>query len=130
MDHQQLCWTALLEFKKRVLDQLLDQVDAMVVYGSVARGEATADSDTDVLIIGANIHQHLDNILQIGADVDLEYGTLTAFILRTPEQLKRSLQEENPLMHLVIHDGVVLHDSGVYESIHSSIPAKSFTVVG
>lgn len=128
MDHQQLCWTALLEFKKRILDQLSDQVEAMVVYGSVARGEATADSDTDVLIIGANIHQHLDSILRIGADVDLEYGTLNAFILRTSNQFKQSLQEGNPLMHLIIHDGVVLHDNGVYESIHSSIPAKSFTV--
>jgi predicted nucleotidyltransferase len=42
---------AAVEFARRVTSALGDQVDAIVLYGSVARGEAKRDSDIGILVV-------------------------------------------------------------------------------
>jgi|ETN01SMinimDraft_4_1059930.scaffolds.fasta_scaffold688612_1 predicted nucleotidyltransferase len=37
--------------KDRLLTELRDRIHSIVLFGSVARGEATGDSDIDVLVI-------------------------------------------------------------------------------
>ena len=39
------------EFTHRVTSVLGDQVESIVLYGSVARGEAKRDSDIDIFIV-------------------------------------------------------------------------------
>lgn len=56
----------MAEFRKRLTDDLKSQVRAILVYGSRARGDATEDSDLDVVALVENktpeIERRLDDI--------------------------------------------------------------------
>lgn len=63
-------------FFERVRAQLGDEVDALILFGSVARGTQSATSDVDVLAVvadGAAYGTVDDRLLDIAYDVQLEY---------------------------------------------------------
>jgi hypothetical protein len=64
----------LERFKKKVLNELKDRVHAIVVYGSLARGEYTQDSDIDILVIG-NDRKDWKRISEIAYEIDLKTGS-------------------------------------------------------
>ena len=43
---------AVEEFVRRVLERYRDKIDSIILFGSVARGEAKEDSDIDILVVG------------------------------------------------------------------------------
>jgi predicted nucleotidyltransferase len=45
----------LVEPLRRVLEPLADEIEAAFVYGSIAKGSDTADSDIDLLVISNNL---------------------------------------------------------------------------
>jgi predicted nucleotidyltransferase len=65
--------TAAEEFARRVTSALGDQVDALVLFGSVARGEATRSSDIDIVVIGPNPAATRETISWIGSDLTYEH---------------------------------------------------------
>jgi predicted nucleotidyltransferase len=59
---------AVDEFVERVLDKYSDRIDSIILFGSVARGEAKEESDIDILIkmkptsiVEARFHKHIPN---------------------------------------------------------------------
>ena len=42
---------AVDEFVEQVLDKYSDRIDSIILFGSVARGEAKEESDIDILVI-------------------------------------------------------------------------------
>ena len=42
---------AVDEFVERVLDKYSDRIDSIILFGSVARGEAKEESDIDILVV-------------------------------------------------------------------------------
>jgi predicted nucleotidyltransferase len=68
---------AVLDFLARILSTYGGQIQRVMLFGSKARGEATADSDIDVLLIVADeTWQFRDEICNISADVSLKYDVL------------------------------------------------------
>lgn len=65
--------TAAEEFAPRVTSALGDQVDALVLFGSVARGEATPSSDIDMVIIGPSPAATRETIGWIRTDLTYEH---------------------------------------------------------
>ena len=64
-------------FFERVHDHLDTAIDALYLFGSVARATPTADSDVDVLAVipdDADYATVDDQLLDIAYDVELEYG--------------------------------------------------------
>ncbi len=73
-----------LTFYRRLLERLLtllqehfgDRLISLVLYGSVARGEAGEESDIDLLIIldrvSTNYHRRLDDVLTVQARLERE----------------------------------------------------------
>lgn len=120
---------ALGEFEERVEKELDGDLDAIVIYGSTAREEATPESDIDVLVIGENIEKYKDRISDIRYDVDLEYNTFTTPIYLTPKEFDRKLELGEPLIINILRSGKPLYDNGFFSQRVNSNPKPSREVV-
>ena len=58
------------EFIRRALEKYKDRIDTIILFGSVARGEAREDSDIDILIVTKEEDFRLRHIL-IGIAFDI-----------------------------------------------------------
>ena len=66
-----------------------EQLDKIVLFGSQARGDATPDSDIDILIVlknPFNYSQESEKISIVIADLCLEYNVLISCAFTTYEQ--------------------------------------------
>lgn len=115
-------YETLEKFRRKVLDTLGNRVYSIIVYGSVARGTATKDSDIDVLVIGES-RDDWETISRIAYEVDFENGfrTFITTIFLTESEFEHRLRAGDPFIYNVLEEGVVLHDSGFYERIRESM---------
>jgi predicted nucleotidyltransferase len=105
---------------ERLRDAVGDRIEAIVLYGSVARGEAGKDSDVDLLIIvpDGKIRRQ---ILRVSYDLDLEFGTVTSHVYMTPQEFERYLSWGDPFLREVLKEGIVLYDSGFYSKVRGGL---------
>ena len=69
--------TAVLEFLAKARSKYGEQIRRAMLFGSKARGEATVDSDIDILLIVEDeTWQFKDEICDISSDVSLKYDVL------------------------------------------------------
>lgn len=94
------------EFKKE-LENLYDKrFKSVVLYGSWARGEATEDSDIDILIIleGKVIPgEEIDRMIDIITEINLKYGVLIS-VYPVSEEEYHSVN--SPLLINVRREGI------------------------
>ncbi|MFQ6052589.1 MAG: nucleotidyltransferase domain-containing protein [Candidatus Hydrothermarchaeota archaeon] len=109
------------EFSSRVLRELGDKVDSIIVYGSVARKNATKESDIDILIISDEKSKIEDRVSDIRAEIDLEYDTLITLIYLTPKELEHRIRVGSPFIEDVLTQGVVLYDNGTFKRFHEKM---------
>jgi len=120
---------ALMAFRDRVLKEISDHIDAIIVYGSVARGEAGEGSDIDVLIISDEKGNITDRIFDISYDVDLEYGVAMSLAYLTPMEIEHRIKVGSPFIEDVLTQGVVLYDRDeTFKRIRRRV-LKAFRVV-
>ena len=107
---QQLYETVVDELRDRLVSQLGDRVEAILVYGSVARGEATQGSDIDLLlIIGSSKKEMVDQAFDVSFEIDLEHGTLTTLSFYAPDEFQDHLARGEPLLQEVMREGKVIY---------------------
>lgn len=113
---------ALRTFKGRLLDALGDRFYSMVVYGSVARGDATEDSDIDVLVLGKDGRAR-EKVLDVAHKVDFEndYETFITPIYLTMEEFEHRIKVGSPFIFTILKEGVVLHDDGTFKRIREKM---------
>lgn len=119
-------WRAAAEeFTRRVRATLGDWVDAIILYGSVARGEATADSDIDVLIVAAGNRGLQETISEIRSQLakDNNYAFSLSLQYLTLEELADRLRRGSPFLDNLLTEGLPLYDSGSYARIRSQATA-------
>nr|MDO8117876.1 nucleotidyltransferase domain-containing protein [Candidatus Sigynarchaeota archaeon] len=107
----------LSELKQQYIPFIVDVlasrggIDLVIMYGSRARGDHAAWSDTDLLVCSAAFENMrvLDrtDILH----VDRFQGALEIICL-TPAEARRALDDFNPTMLDALQDGIVLHENG------------------
>ncbi len=112
-------------FTKSVVAELGSSVDSMVVYGSVARGEAREDSDIDILILSKEGSRIANKVLEINYDLDLQSDTVSIHIYYTPEEFEKLLSVGSPFAEDVVNQGVVLYDNGTFQRLREQVSGIS-----
>ena len=113
--------------QQRLLAELKDQVHSLVLFGSVARGEASADSDVDVLIITDAPFAVRQRIDEISYDIDLENGVFTQLVFFTAQSFENeAVGLRSYFSSDIIGQGIVLYDDGtlrrIREKASSTVP--------
>jgi predicted nucleotidyltransferase len=99
---------ALTEILHRLYDQF--QVVSVILYGSVARGEADEESDIDLLILTANPLSRLvrHDITDVVFDVNLRDGTNFSTLVLDQHAWETGAVAVLPLKEAILQDGIPL----------------------
>ncbi len=98
----------LAEYRKRLEEVLGDDLDAVILYGSQARGEAEEGSDIDVLCVMKEPFDYGELILrtsEAAAEISLKHDVVisTAFVTRADHKSRQT-----PFLMNIRKDGVVV----------------------
>lgn len=116
----------IAQLRKRLVEELQDKIESIVLYGSVARDEAHEDSDIDILVVTRDDDRKLyDRISKIRTRIDLDNNTLTALVHMSRNELERYIKLGSPFVENVLKEGVILYDSGFFKKVRGSIAFKS-----
>lgn len=100
---------------QKQLDKIVDEIvtkyqpEKVILFGSVARGEVTEDSDIDLLIIKAGVDQ-MSRIDRHRDVAKLYSHTIASDILvYTPYEIKKRLYLGDPFIKTVFSEGKILY---------------------
>ena len=102
---------AVEEFVNRLRHALAGNLVDVRLFGSEARGEATSESDIDVLVVvqpDRDRVQFEDRIIDIAFDVNLEFGVYISPRVVTPGILNDPVVRETPFIKNVARESVPL----------------------
>jgi predicted nucleotidyltransferase len=81
----------------------------VIAFGSVARGEADAGSDLDLIVVADTIRPFFERFKDFAGLY--EVWPRLDLLVYTPQELERMVAEDNPLVRRALHEGVVLHEA-------------------
>lgn len=90
------------EFAERAMEAHGDQIDEIILFGSVARGEAHEDSDVDVLVVVETL-EIKDDLSEIAYEILHEYGVIITELIRTKEYIEEN--QDHPFLENVRREG-------------------------
>ena len=98
--------TAITELRKRLTQRLGDHV-RLYVFGSVARGSYSSESDIDVLVLvpGKLTNSLEENIFDIAYDVELEYDVVFGVVVYSHDFWRSSRGYSMPLHKIIREEG-------------------------
>lgn len=95
------------EFGRRVGEEFHPR--QVVLFGSYARGAATADSDVDVLVVmpfeGRAVDKSVEIRLKLNPSFPLD------ILVRTPEVVRRRIEMGDCFLRDILRDGKVLYEA-------------------
>ena len=119
---QELFERTARRFAEELRDRFPEAIRAIILYGSVARGMAHANSDIDVLVLRQNGQPTRDELAEISESIDFENGFKTFLIATalTRERLEALREGRFPIAEAILNEGRVLYDDGTFERIRAS----------
>jgi predicted nucleotidyltransferase len=97
----------LAELRRRLAPHLTRARKA-IVFGSVARGDADAWSDLDLIIVADTARPFFERFKDFAGLYDV--WPRLDLLIYTPEEFARMVAEERPLISRALGEGVVLHE--------------------
>lgn len=88
-----------------VRDVVGDTAEAVILFGSVARGEAAADSDIDLAVIAAD---SWDQRSELQEHVHARLGNTCDVLHLTPADVARKPTHRDPVITDILRDGIAL----------------------
>ena len=101
------------DIKKEIVDGLIDilsaRIDSIVLYGSVARGDATDDSDVDIamILVSSMDRKEIDSFIHWNAQMDLKYGKIFSIVDIEKNNMEK-WGDKLPFYKNIKDDGIVL----------------------
>jgi len=100
---------ALKEFIKRLKQQFGDRIEHVWLFGSKVRGDADAESDTDLLIIVRRADWDLQKaITQLAFQVDMAYRTVLSPHIVDRQRFAQMKTRREPLYSNIMAEGMDL----------------------
>jgi predicted nucleotidyltransferase len=99
----------LEELRRRIAPHVR-RARRVIVFGSVARGEADAGSDLDLIVVADTARPFFERFKDFAGLYDL--WPRLDLLVYTPEELERMAAEDNPLIRQALEEGVVLYEAG------------------
>lgn len=102
----------LMELAEMLQEVYRDKLKAVILYGSVARGTATDDSDVDIMVLVDGTDQELrafeDRLSDVSTDISIKYFKVFSIIdVRYQEYM--DWMHVSPFYRNVSEEGVVLY---------------------
>ena len=119
--------SAAEEFARRVTAALGEQVDSLVLFGSVARGEAKRDSDVDILIISSEPTDIRESLSEIRSEFAYErdYTSLISMVHFGREEFFHLISMGSPFIKTILEEGDILYDNGTFARVRRETVAAS-----
>lgn len=94
-----------LEMLTRVVEETVRDVEAVIVFGSVARGDAHADSDVDLAVIAPATW---DGRVELQQQVQERLGNGCDVLHLTADHFKLAPEDREPVVSEILRDGIAL----------------------
>ncbi len=94
------------DFARQVADHYSPK--EIILFGSHARGEATPDSDVDMLVVLDHEINNTEKAIEIRNLFHPRFAL--DLLVRTPEDIKRRIALNDYFIREIVEQGVVLHD--------------------
>jgi uncharacterized protein len=99
----------LVELRERLRAVLGDRLQRMILFGSMARGDHTDQSDMDVAIIIRGLTRQMkDQVLDIVAEIELQHLTPVSAIVFSEEEFNHLKQRERRIALDIEREGILL----------------------
>ena len=95
------------EFVRRALERYRDEIEGIILFGSVARGEGKEDSDVDILVIG---DVSLEELVDISFPILLEYEKLISAKNMNREHFDFLVREGYSFARNITKEGIILYE--------------------
>ena len=96
-------------FSKNVKDRLSPNIKDVRLFGSVARGTDTPESDIDILVLVEKEDRDIsDAIMDIVVDINLEYDVVITPIIITGSHYANPLFRETAFFHNLEFEGIAI----------------------
>jgi predicted nucleotidyltransferase len=100
---------AIAAYVQRIAAEYADEVASVTLYGSQARGDASSESDIDLLIVLRSDSPALRQALaDLAWQVQYEHHVVISDIVRTAEQWREMQARQFPFYQNVTHEGILL----------------------
>ncbi len=97
------------EFKRRVELRFPGELVRLVLFGSKVRGDATAESDVDVLVVIQSDNWRLgDEIRAVGYALEVEHGVVLSIQVMSRDHYERLRASGTQFFHVLEREGVVV----------------------
>lgn len=98
----------LAAYRSGLAERFPDLVEALVIFGSKARGEAGADSDLDVLVILRRGDRNTKkDVRRLGHSLAVLSEVVPSIMVFDREEWKLREQTDSPFYRAVMRDGVL-----------------------
>ena len=114
----------LQDLEKMLVNELGGEIQSLVLYGSIARGNYGPESDIDILVIIKNKESE-DRAMDISYGIDCANQTVTSLITYTEDEIRNKILIISPFIQTIIEEGRVLYDDGTWAKLSSSFGQKS-----
>ena len=83
--------------------------ERVILFGSYARGKATADSDVDILVIGSFEGRNVDKSVEIRMKLRPQFPV--DILIRTPKKVRQRIKMGDCFMREILEQGKVLYEA-------------------
>ena len=94
-----------------VSDLMAYEPEKIILFGSMARGDADEYSDIDLIVIKNTATHFIQRLVEAASFISVPIAA--DILVYTPEELTAMIEAENPLIQQALKEGKVLYEKAV-----------------